>query len=276
MCRTLYTINSWMQHPARTKPMKKKSSPDAYNTIEAHPVCNDVPLSVSLFEHNLKYHFKNIGLLEEALRHSSFVNEHPESAMQDNERLEFLGDAVLNLAVGHMLMNRYPELTEGDLSRTRAGLVNETQLSEIARNINMGAFIRLGKGERQTEGMEKKSILANTFEAVIAAIYLDGGLDAVFDVIDSHFSMLSDPIVPQSVHLDYKSRLQELVQMKQGDEMPLYDVIHETGPDHDKTFSVQVSVCGITTTGTGKSKKLAEQDAAQKALELLAKNATDV
>jgi dsRNA-specific ribonuclease len=116
--------------------------------------------------------------------------------------------------------------------------------------------------------MEKSSILANTLEAVIAAIYLDGGLDAAYHVIDTHFPMLSEPVVPQTAHHDYKSRLQELVQTRQN-EVPLYNVSDETGPDHDKTFSVQLTVCGISTKGVGKSKKLAEQDAAKKAFELL-------
>ena len=249
--------------------MKRNSSSDSFDTGQDHPADKDAPPSdLALFEKHLKYQFKNIDLLEEAMRHSSFVNEQPELGMRDNERLEFLGDAVLNLTVGHILMDRYPNLKEGDLSRIRAGLVNETQLADISRNMEMGSFIRLGKGERQTEGMEKNSILANTFEAVIAAIYLDGGIEAVFKVIDSHFIMLSDPIVPQTFHHDYKSRLQELVQVRQG-EMPVYEVINESGPDHDKTFSTQVTVCGVSTKGVGKSKKLAEQDAARKAFELL-------
>ena len=253
----------------------KKSLPDPYDTGQIHPDSSDVfPSDLSPFEKNLKYRFKNPGLLEEALRHSSFVNEQAESGMRDNERLEFLGDAVLNLTVGHILMDRYPYLKEGDLSRTRAGLVNETQLAEIARKIDLGVFVRLGKGERQTDGMQKNSILANTLEAVIAAIYLDGGLDAVFDVIDTHFSMLSEPVVPQTTHLDYKSRLQELIQTMKG-EIPLYDVIDESGPDHDKTFSVQLTVRGVSTKGVGKSKKLAELDAAQKAFELLEKESTN-
>jgi len=256
--------------------MKKKSPPDPviiYRNRSAgtHGFLPDL----SPFEKELNYQFKNIELLEEALRHSSFVNEQPESGLRDNERLEFLGDAVLNLTVGHILMDRYPYLKEGDLSRTRAGLVNETQLADIARTINMGPFIRLGKGERHTDGMGKNSILANTFEAVVAAIYLDGGLDSVFDVIDTHFSMLSEPVVPQPAHHDYKSRLQELVQTRQG-EMPVYEIIDESGPDHDKTFSVQLIVLGINTEGSGKSKKLAEQDAARKAYALLTKDGSDL
>jgi ribonuclease III len=265
-----------MVHPNPDQKMKKKSSPNLSISGQHNSFIGETSsLDLSPFEQNLKYHFNNIELLEEALRHSSFVNEQPESGMRDNERLEFLGDSVLNLTVGHILMDRYPNLKEGDLSRTRAGLVNEAQLAEIARKIDMGPFIQLGKGERQTAGMEKNSILANTFEAVIAAIYLDGGLDAVFRFIDTHFYMLSDPIVSQLAQHDFKSRLQEMVQTRQN-EMPLYDVIHESGPDHDKTFSVQLTVCGVSTIGVGKSKKLAEQDAARKAFELLTKKWLDV
>jgi len=255
--------------------MKKDAPSDFIDTDPQHPAAKKVnPSDLSPFEKKLTYRFKNIELLEEALRHSSFVNEQEVSGMRDNERLEFLGDAVINLVVGHLLMDRYPELKEGDLSRTRAGLVNETQLAEIARKINMGPFIRLGKGERQTDGMDKNSILANTFEAVVAAIYLDGSLDEVFRVIDTHFSMLSEPVAPKTAEYDYKSRLQERVQTQQS-ETPMYEVIQETGPDHDKTFSVEVSVCGVCATGEGKSKKLAEQDAARKAFEMLSKEGSD-
>lgn len=226
------------------------------------------PANFSSFEEHLGYHFKNRDLIEEALRHSSFVNEMPQTRLRDNERLEFLGDAVLNLIVGHILMDRYPELEEGDLSRIRAGLVNEFRLAKIARNIHMGSFIRLGKGERQTEGMEKSSILANTFEAVTAAIYLDSGLEAAFQVVEKHLPMLPDAMDPQTVYHDFKSRLQEIVQTRQG-EIPVYTVVRETGPDHDKTFTVQLTVYGMITEGTGKSKKLAEQEAARKAYEML-------
>lgn len=255
--------------------MKKISLTNPLNTDQNHTAKKNGSLSdVAQFEHLLTYQFNDSSLLEEAFRHSSFVNEQPELGMRDNERLEFLGDAVLNLVVGHMLMDRYPDLKEGDLSRTRAGLVNESQLAEIASKLDVGTFIRLGKGERQTDGMKKNSILANTLEAIIAAIYLDGGLDAACHVIDTHFPMLSEPVVPQTSHHDYKSRLQELVQTRQN-EIPLYNVTDETGPDHDKTFSVQLTVCGISAKGEGKSKKLAEQDAAKKAFELLSEEKSD-
>jgi len=226
------------------------------------------PTDHSELKRKLMYEFKNTDLLDESLRHSSFVNEQADINIQDNERLEFLGDAVLNLVVGHILMRHYPELKEGDLSRMRANLVNESQLASIAQGMDLGSYLQLGKGEIQTKGWEKKSILADTFEAVIAAVYLDGGFDAVFRIIDGHFSFLLDAIVMSTANHDYKSQVQELVQMKH-QEMPVYTVIHESGPDHDKTFRVRLTVGEIQAEGEGKSKKAAEQDAARKGLELL-------
>jgi len=221
-------------------------------------------------EQKLQYRFNSNNFLEEALRHSSFVNEQADYDLRDNERLEFLGDAVLNLIVGHILMQRYPDLTEGDLSRMRANLVNESQLAQIARTIDLGYYIRLGKGEIQTNGREKNSILADTFEALIAAIYLDGGYDTVFKIIEANFLPLIKGMHPTANHHDYKSKLQELVQEEQGT-MPNYSVIREEGPDHDKTFWITLNVFDIETQGCGKSKKMAEQDAARKALEILKK-----
>ena len=149
---------------------------------------------LSELQQKLCYEFKNIDFLVESLRHSSFVNENLELDIQDNERFEFLGDAVINLIVGHILMERFPDIKEGELSRMRANLVNETQLAGIARMIDVGPYIKLGKGELQTNGREKNSILADTFEAVIAAVYLDGGFDAAFTVMDTHLAALLDAI----------------------------------------------------------------------------------
>jgi len=219
-------------------------------------------------EQKLRYQFKSSDLLEEALRHSSFVNEQADPDLRDNERLEFLGDAVLNLIVGHILMQRYPDLKEGDLSRTRANLVNESQLARIAGSIDLGSFIKLGKGEIQTHGRGKSSILADTFEALLAAVYLDGGFEAAFAIIDANFSPLLGGEHPAANHHDYKSKLQERVQEEQA-AMPKYSVLREDGPDHDKTFQIALHVFDIETAGSGKSKKIAEQDAARKALELL-------
>ena len=227
-----------------------------------------VPTDIFEIERNLLYGFKDTDLLHESLRHSSFVNEHPDPNIEDNERLELLGDAVLNLVVGHILMQHFPELKEGDLSRMRANLVNETQLASIARKIDLGAHIRLGKGEIQTKGREKNSILANTFEAVIAAVYLDGGFEAAFNIVLKHFSVLLDAVTLPNANHDFKSQLQELVQTTLKI-MPVYEVVREDGPDHDKTFWVRLTVGEVKTEGVGKSKKLAEQDAARKGLNIL-------
>jgi ribonuclease-3 len=216
----------------------------------------------------LRYNFTDTSLIEEAFRHSSFVNEQVGMAINNNERLEFLGDAVLNLVVGHILMKRFPDLKEGDLSRMRASLVNESQLALIARMMDLGSYIQLGKGEEQSDGREKNSILADAFEAVIAAVYLDGGFDSAYQIIEAHFSPLLISIHSPAVNYDYKSQLQELVQLSR-QVMPQYNIISESGPDHDKTFLVQVKVQEIKTEGIGKSKKLAEQDAARKAFEIL-------
>jgi ribonuclease III len=226
------------------------------------------PTNCSELQHKLLYTFQNKDLLDESLRHSSYVNEQIDTTMGDNERLEFLGDAVLNLIVGDILMKRYPDVKEGDLSRMRANLVNESRLAAIARSINLGLYLQLGKGEMHTNGREKNSILADAFEAVLAAIYLDGGFDSAYNLIDRHFSSLIDSSTTPMVNYDYKSQVQELVQISHG-EMPQYTVIHESGPDHDKTFQVQLKLKQIQTEGVGKSKKTAEQDAARKALEIL-------
>jgi len=192
---------------------------------------------LSELNRKLMYEFKNADLLVESLRHSSFVNEQIDSNLQNNERLEFLGDAVLNLVVGHILMRRYTDLNEGDLSRMRANLVNESQLASIARRIDLG-------------------------------FYIDAGFDAVFKIIDSHFSFLINSVSTPAANHDFKSQVQELVQMELRS-MPIYRVVNESGPDHDKTFRVQLKVGEVQTEGIGKSKKVAEQDAARKGLEIL-------
>jgi ribonuclease-3 len=223
-------------------------------------------------EQILQYEFNDKNLLQEALRHSSFVNELGEPQLRDNERLEFLGDAVLNLIVGHILMRRYPDLKEGDLSRSRANLVNENQLAKMARSFDLGLYIQLGKGEVQTHGREKSSILADTFEALMASVYLDGGFDAAYQIIETNFQPLIEHLHSAANNHDYKSQLQEKVQVDHG-AMPEYSIMREDGPDHDKTFRVALKVLDIETQGRGKSKKTAEQDAARLALEILSERA---
>jgi ribonuclease-3 len=225
-------------------------------------------MEFSVFFQKLGYHFTDETLISEAFRHSSYVNEQVDGVLRDNERLEFLGDAVLNLVVGYLLMQRYPEMKEGDLSRMRATLVNESQLAEIARTIDLGSHIMLGKGELLSNGCEKNSILADTFEAVVAAVFLDGGFDTAYRIIDSHLAPLLEEIHTLSSGQDFKSQLQELVQVNQ-QQMPDYSVIDENGPDHDKTFCVRLMVLDLITEGCGKSKKQAEQDAARNALNIL-------
>lgn len=225
-------------------------------------------MDTATLEQTLCYEFMNPDLLQEALRHSSYVNEQQDPEMRDNERLEFLGDAVLNLVVGHQLMEAYPQLHEGDLSRIRANLVNETQLARIARSLDLGKHLLLGKGEMQSSGWEKSSLLANALEAIIAAVYLDNGFEAAAVLIAHHFKslILSAPTI--TTGQDYKSRLQEAVQSSIK-EIPQYQVVDESGPDHDKTFTVRMTVGRITTEGSGKNKKSAQQEAARKAVELL-------
>ena len=225
-------------------------------------------MNTSVLQRTLGYQFMDAKLLDEALRHSSYVNEQLDPDMRDNERMEFLGDAVLNLVVGHLLMKVFPDLREGELSRTRANLVNETQLAHIARTIDLGRYLLLGKGEVQSNGWDKNSLLANALEALIAAVYLDGGFGASADLIEHHFKglILSAPEI--TTGQDYKSRLQEAVQSAI-QEIPQYQVVAESGPDHDKTFTIEMTVGTLHTEGSGKSKKAAEQEAARKAIALL-------
>ena len=220
----------------------------------------------------LGYTFQNPELLQEALSHSSFVNEQGDTTRRDNERFEFLGDAVLNLVVGDLLMQFDSEMREGDLTRIRSAMVNEQQLADLSRAIGLGRQILLGKGESQTGGQDKNSILADCLEAVIAAIYRDGGFSAAFDFIQRHFSPLIPPLAGQVNAQDYKSELQEFVQSRHYPG-PVYTLYDESGPDHDKTFRFQLETCSIRTLGIGKSKKAAEQDAARIALQILRRNA---
>ncbi len=224
---------------------------------------------LSLLQENLGYSFENEDWLQQALTHRSYVNESREKTTQDNERLEFLGDAVLDLVICQALMDRFPKSLEGDLSKMKAKIVSEQSLAEIAKQLNLGAFLFLGKGEERTQGSEKPSLLANAFEALIAAIYLDTGLESARRVILYHFENSLTALTPGEISFDYKTALQEYSQ-KTFASLPVYRVMSETGPDHQKRFEVETIVggkqCGI---GTGKSKKAAEQKSAKEALVFL-------
>lgn len=221
-----------------------------------------------ILEKNLGHTFKDLSLLENALCHRSYVNENQHLCATDNERLEFLGDAVVGLCIGQQLMEKSPLKKEGELSKLRSSLVSEPGLAEIARLIDLGRFIRLGKGERLSRGYNKNSILSDAFEAVLAAVYLDSDFDRTFELIKDLFKPRLNKVLSKEKVIDYKSMLQEYAQ-EHGGSVPRYRVVNETGPDHDKTFEVRVDLFGRQATGRGRTKKAAEQDSANKLLGVL-------
>ena len=210
--------------------------------------------------------FKNISLLVRALTHRSYVNENPNS-VEDNERLEFLGDAVLDFIVGAWVYNRFPEMPEGDLTKMRSALVRNDQLARLARSIHLGRALRLGRGELSTGGNERDGLLGSAFEALIGALYLDSGLPAVEEFVHPLLVQAQDYVL-EEIH-DPKSVLQEWAQAeKMG--VPQYVTISSTGPDHAKVFEVEVRIQGLTYgRGHGSSKHVAARIAAQTALEAL-------
>lgn len=213
--------------------------------------------------------FPDPELALQALTHKSFVNEHRGEGLSDNERLEFLGDAVIDLAVSQRLMERFPEASEGDLSKLRAALVDEAGLSRLARTLELGPLLRLGRGEELTGGRDKASLLADGLEAVIAVVYLGGGLEPVLRLLDRIMADAFDRAAAGTLNRDYKTQIQELCQSRMR-AAPRYRVVSERGPDHEKTFEVELEVRGETLgRGEGRSKKDAEQAAARVALEAL-------
>ena len=213
------------------------------------------------------YHFQNPNLLQQALTHTSYANEVCQNGLYSYERLEFLGDSILGFTAADYLLSAFPQLHEGDLSKLRADLVCETSLAQTARKLNLGQYLRLGRGEEACGGREKPSIIADVVESVIAAIYLDGGLAAARRFI--YAFVLVDTRQRIRLNTDWKTKLQELIQRKK-DQSLVYELTGETGPDHDKTFSVRVLLNGSEVgQGTGTSKKRAEQAAAREAVERL-------
>ncbi len=214
------------------------------------------------------YRFKNKNLLTEALTHSSYANEHKAKHIKYNERLEFLGDAVLSIVVSDYIFKNCPELPEGELTKLRASLVCEKSLFEFAKKINLGQYLILSKGEKNNGGANRPSIVSDAFEALIAAIYIDGGIEPA----SKHILNFVIPAIKNATNKkirDYKTTLQEIIQKNPGEQLE-YVLVKESGPDHNKHFVVEVHLnSNVIGKGGGKSKKEAEQQAAREALELM-------
>lgn len=223
--------------------------------------------SVEEFSRHIGESFSDISLLEEALTHRSYLNEHRGEELKHNERLEFLGDAVLELATTDRLFKKYPGAPEGELTAYRAALVNTQSLADIAESLRINNYIRLSKGESKDTGRARQFILANAVEAIIGAIYLDMGYQAAEEFIAKHFYPKLDEIIEKRLWQDAKSAFQEKAQEKES-VTPEYRVLGEEGPDHDKTFTVGVFLNETEVAqGKGRSKQEAEQEAARSGLE---------
>jgi ribonuclease-3 len=218
--------------------------------------------------------FRQPSLLQQALVHSSYINENPTFSPGHNERLEFLGDAVLGFIIAGELYTAFPDRNEGDLTRLRANLVRRDTLAQVARSIGLGSYLYMGKGEEASGGRDKSPNLAGALEAVIAAVYLDRGIDTAWRTVMKLLENEWRAIASINAVFDFKSKLQEITQSK-FQQTPVYRMVAETGPDHDKTFTVEVGVNDrVLGSGSGKSKKLAETEAARVALETLEKGFT--
>ena len=229
---------------------------------------------LAVLQKTLGVSFKDISRLEQALVHSSYINENPELAPASNERLEFLGDAVLGLVVAEKLYQDYPHFDEGEMTRLRAALVRQETLARVALVIKLGNYLYLGKGEEAGGGRQKPANLSAALEAVIAAVFLDQGLAKTRACIMRLLDVEMEKVISQGKGSDYKSELQHIIQFKL-QETPVYHVIEATGPEHGKTFTVEVRL-GETTLGrgSGKSKKAAETEAARSALDRISRGFT--
>ena len=229
---------------------------------------------LAALQQTLDVSFNDASLLEQALIHSSYINENPDLAPVSNERLEFLGDAVLDLVVADKLYQDFPHLAEGEMTRLRAALVRRDTLARVAKAVRLGDYLYLGKGEEASGGRHKSANLASALEAVIAAIFLDRGSSIAGEFILRLLDTELQKVVSQGTGVDFKSELQELIQARE-QQSPTYHVIEVTGPDHDKRFTVEVRLGEVVLgRGLGKSKKAAETEAAHSALEQLSTNFT--
>lgn len=220
-------------------------------------------------QRRIGYTFRDPGLLQEAMTHSSFANEQSGGRWQDNERLEFLGDAILGLVIAETLFDRYPDMNEGELSKFRAQLINSAMLAQLARALDIGPFLLVGRGEGRSGGRDRDNLLADALEAVFGAIYLEAGVDAVRPVILNLYSPTLSRLTQDSP-FDFKTVLQEKLQRSRRS-LPSYVLITEEGPAHQKLFTVELRLDGqVLGSGSGRSKKEAEQAAAALALKRLA------
>jgi ribonuclease III len=225
-------------------------------------------------ENLLGYSFADQQLLLQALTHRSFVNEHDEQHFRNNESLEFLGDSVLGFLISSRIFQHYPELTEGELSKIKAYLVSAANLVQLAESIHLGDFVRLSKGEEKTGGRTKRAIVVDAYEAIIGAIYLDGGVESAASFVGRQIDTFLDGLdLKQLTYGDFKSALQEQLH-NLGRPEPVYRVVNEIGPDHRKTFVVQVVIHGeVVAESSGRTKKEAQQSAAHLALQSLSSKA---
>jgi ribonuclease-3 len=229
---------------------------------------------IELLQDELGVRFRDPSILEQALVHSSYINENPACASGHNERLEFLGDAVLDFFVADKLYRDFPRLSEGEMTRLRAALVRRDTLARVGRAIRLGEFLYMGRGEEATGGRHKTANLAGALEAVVAAVYLDQGPAAAEQMVSRLLVQEWETATRQGVGIDYKSRLQEVTQSR-FQQAPQYNLVGERGPDHDKVFIVEVAIgSDVMGSGSGHSKKLAETEAARAALDKIERGFT--
>jgi ribonuclease-3 len=230
---------------------------------------------LTALEHEIGHRFNEKSLLKKAVTHKSHAHENQTHSLSFNERLEFLGDSVLELIVSEYLYSNYKDFTEADLSRVKSYAVQEATLAETARRLNLGSYLLLGKGEEVTGGREKPSLLADAFEAVLAAIYLDGGYDKAQDFTLKYLGQKIDDFAQQNFIVDFKTKLQEVSQSQFG-VLPNYITHKEEGPEHQKSFEVEVYVKEkLFGSGRGRTKKAAAQKAAEEGLQNIKENNED-
>lgn len=227
---------------------------------------------VKELEKKIEYTFKDKNNIILALTHSSYANEYKNQKLISNERLEFLGDTVLNMIISEEIYTKYNDLSEGEMTKFRSNVICETSLARCAKNINIGEYLLLGKGEENTGGRHRISILSDSVEALIGALYLDAGLDRAKVFVLEQMGEMIEESIKGIIFMDYKTQLQEILQ-KGNEQKIVYEIIDEKGPDHNKVFISQVNIDGKAAgTGKGKTKKEAEQIAAKKTIEFLKKS----